>query len=162
MEPHENPPDEYHLFDDNQYHLAQASGSKRFINYIVDRIVFYGFFYVLVYFLAGFNIRILPDTDPESTGFMMMSLLVYVSLYALFMGLLEFFMKGKTIGKLLTGTRAVKADGAPLEMKDALLRGLCRIIPLNIFSALGNPCYPWHDRLSKTYVIDEKESKYPL
>ena len=70
--------------------------------------------------------------------------------------------RGKSIGKFLTGTRAVKEDGSYLEIKDALLRGFCRIIPFNIFSALGNTCYPWHDSLSKTYVIDERESQFPM
>ena len=160
MEQQEN--QEEHLFDDNQYHLVQASGGKRFANYLVDRIVFYVLFQILAYFLAFFNLRIQVDLDPNSAGFALIGILIYMFAYALFMGLLEFAMKGKSIGKLLSGTRAVKEDGTHLELKDALLRGLCRLIPFNIFSALGNTCYPWHDSLSKTYVIDEQQSQYPL
>lgn len=160
MEPNES--QEQHLFDDNQYHLVQASGGKRFVNYLVDRIVFYVFFYVLSLLLASFNITLQVEVTPDSTGLAIFSILIYVFTYALFMGLIEFAMKGKTIGKLLTGTRAVREDGTHLELKDALLRGICRIIPFNVFSALGNPCYPWHDSLSKTYVIDERQSQYPL
>lgn len=160
MEPNEE--QEQHIFDDNQYHLVQASSGKRFVNYLVDRIIFYILFYMLALVLASLNIKIQVEVDPDSTGLALFSILIYVFAYALFMGLMEFAMKGKTIGKLLTGTRAVKEDGTHLELKDALLRGICRIIPFNIFSALGNTCYPWHDSISKTYVIDERQSQYPL
>ncbi len=43
--------------------------------------------------------------------------------------LLEGAAKGKTLGKLITGTRALKIDGSNLTWKDAFLRSLCRIVP---------------------------------
>ena len=33
---------EQHLFADNEYQLVQASGGKRFANYIIDLVLFYG------------------------------------------------------------------------------------------------------------------------
>lgn len=162
MEEYSTRPEEQHLFDDNRYHLVQASGGKRFLNYIIDRIVFYVFIYILVYIAALLHISVVFSLEPDSTGFVFVSLLIYSFLYACFMGFAEFILKGKTVGKFLTGTRAVMQDGSPLTLQQALLRGLCRLIPFNVFSALGNICYPWHDSVSKTYVIDEKQSEYPL
>ena len=80
-------------------------------------------------------------------------------IYGTYMFIIEALMKGKSIGKLITGTRAVRQDGYALTLRDAQLRGLCRMVPFNPFSALGNPSYPWHDRWTRTYVIDEKLSR---
>ena len=162
MEQYSTHTEEQHLFDDNRYHLVQAGGGRRFLNYIIDRMIFYAFFRVLAYFLAFLNLQLTLEVNPDSAEFMIVSLLIYSFLYAAFMGFLEFALKGKTIGKYFTGTRAVMEDGSPLTLQHALLRGLCRIIPFNAFSALGTICYPWHDRVSKTYVIDERQSEYPL
>ena len=162
MEQYSTPPEEQHLFDDNRYHLVQAGSGRRLLNYIIDQVVFYLFFYVLTYFLAFFNLQLSIGADTDSTDVMLISLLIFSLLYAVFMGLVEFILKGKSIGKFVTGTRAVMDDGSPLTLRRALLRGICRLIPFNIFSALGNICYPWHDSVSKTYVIDEKQSEYPL
>ena len=65
--------------------------------------------------------------------------------------------KRRTIGKFVTGTKAVNTDGSKMEPKTILLRSLCRIVPFEPFSALGNPSRPWHDKWSKTYVIDVKK-----
>ena len=77
------------------------------------------------------------------------------------MFLVEALFKGKSLGKLITGTRAVNEDGSNLSAKTALLRGLSRAVPFNAFSALGTPSYPWHDKWTNSYVIDEKESNRP-
>jgi len=74
-------------------------------------------------------------------------ILIIVAYYTLF----EFFAKGRTLGKMATGTVAVKEDGSRLTFKDALLRTLCRFIPFEVFSAFGYR--PWHDSLTKTLVI---------
>ncbi|HLZ89553.1 MAG TPA: RDD family protein [Puia sp.] len=67
----------------------------------------------------------------------------------------------QTPGKFITRTRAVNADGTRIAIQTALLCSLCRLIPFNAFSALGDPSYPWHDRLSRTLVIDEKVTQLP-
>jgi hypothetical protein len=36
-----------------------------------------------------------------------------------------------------------------------------RLVPFEQFSALGSPSYPWHDRWTKTIVIDEKLTTLP-
>jgi uncharacterized RDD family membrane protein YckC len=59
--------------------------------------------------------------------------------------------RGYTLGKFITGTRAIRDDDDELTFKDALLRSLCRIVPLEVFSALAG--FPWHDRWTKTKVV---------
>ena len=97
--------------------------------------------------------------------------LVVWCFYGFLMGALETALKGKTIGKFITGTRAVDGNGHPVNGQMAFLRGLIRVIPFpfeqisavnfsfNPFAML--PPYPWHDRWSKTIVVDEGKSLLP-
>jgi uncharacterized RDD family membrane protein YckC len=59
--------------------------------------------------------------------------------------------KGRTLGKLITGTAAVKDDGTALTFKDVLLRSVCRLIPFEPISILFGGF--WHDTLAHTMVI---------
>lgn len=45
-------------------------------------------------------------------------------------------------------------DGSKPKFDEILIRALCRLIPLNAFSFLGDLGKGWHDTLSKTYVVD--------
>jgi uncharacterized RDD family membrane protein YckC len=113
-------------------------------------------------FLALVNPSFLNSADDNTSGFNFVERLIILVLYGFFMFLIEAIFKGKSLGKLITGTRAVKEDGTLLTTKDALLRGLSRMVPFEAFSALGSPSYPWHDKWSKTFVIDEKQSQFPI
>ena len=79
-------------------------------------------------------------------------------LYGIIMGTTEALTGGRSLGKLITGTRAVNADGSAISMQTAFWRGLCRAVPFEAFSALGSPSYPWHDKWTNTYVIDLRQS----
>jgi len=59
--------------------------------------------------------------------------------------------KGRTLGKLITKTRAVNYDLAPITWKDAFIRSLVRLAPFDPISGLSG--MPWHDKWSKTYVV---------
>jgi uncharacterized RDD family membrane protein YckC len=67
--------------------------------------------------------------------------------------------RGKSIGKLITGTKAVNEDGSDISFGKAFARGFSRAVPFDAFSALGDPSYPWHDKWTNTYVIDEKQTR---
>jgi uncharacterized RDD family membrane protein YckC len=64
--------------------------------------------------------------------------------------LLEGIFKGTTLGKWITGTKAVTEAGKDISFKDAFLRSACRLIPFEVFSGFGTP---WHDSFTKTIVI---------
>jgi len=70
--------------------------------------------------------------------------------------LTEGLLKGKSLGKYITRTRAVRQDGTEITMKDVFLRSLSRLVPFEHFSFLGNTDRGWHDKWTKTRVVNEK------
>ena len=84
--------------------------------------------------------------------------IAFVTLFLLYF-IEEGFLKGKTIGKMVTGTRAVNDDGTMITPQTAALRSIIRFVPFEPFSAFGTQ--PWHDRWANTIVIDERKSTLP-
>ena len=142
----------------NNVELTQAGSGKRLANYFIDRFIVQAFLFLLAFLTKFVN----PTYSLEQLDMYQWSdtVLFFLS-YAFLTGFLEGIFKGKSIGKMITGTRAVNQDGTTISFGTALLRGLFRLVPFNALSALGTPCFPWHDRWSKTYVIDEKQSILP-
>ena len=139
-----------------EYNPVFASTGKRFLNYLIDVIIFY---VIIIFILAGvFISQGYPYNRPGEFSSQLLERLVAVTLFAAFYFLFEIIFKGRTIGKFITGTRAVNEDGTEMEPKTILLRSLCRVVPFEPFSALGNPCRPWHDKWTRTYVIDVKQT----
>ena len=138
--------------------LVRASTGQRFANYLIDVILFYGLFFVLGMVLVVISPSTLENIDTESTGFSLLDRLISLIFYALYMGLVEGVFKGKSLGKLITGTKAVNMDGSKISFATAFARGCSRAVPFCVFSAFGTPCYPWQDKWTNTLVIDEKKS----
>lgn len=64
---------------------------------------------------------------------------------------------GRTIGKLVAGTRVVSADGSDASFGQALGRTACRLIPFEPFSFLmGSEAVGWHDSIPGTRVISTR------
>jgi uncharacterized RDD family membrane protein YckC len=138
--------------------LVQASQGKRFINYLVDIICFYLFMFFVGIVIAIISPSALGWLDSDDPAHNLVDRLVSLVLYGLFTGAIEAVTKGRSIGKLITGTLAVNEDGSTISTKTAFLRGLCRAVPFDGFSAFGTPSYPWHDRWTRSYVIDKSQS----
>ncbi len=136
--------------------IVPASTGKRFANYIIDIIVFYVLIFVIVFVLALLNMPIFNES--ESSGFDIISNIIALLLYGIYMFAVEALFKGKSLGKLITGTRAVNLDGSRISTTTALGRGFSRAVPFDTFSALGSPSNPWHDKWNNTTVMDEKLS----
>jgi len=51
------------------------------------------------------------------------------------------------------GTIVVDERGNKISFGKAALRSLCRIIPFEAFSFLGEEGRGWHDTITNTYVI---------
>lgn len=149
------------ILDDVHYTLHQASGGKRFANYLVDWIGFYVLWMLFLAKLLGWILFWLNFPVTNSTAVYGIAYLSVFISFGLLVGGIEAATGGKTLGKLITGTRAVMEDGSRLTPKKALLRYLVRLVPFEAFSALGSPSYPWHDRWTKTLVIDEKLTTLP-
>lgn len=154
-------PYQEHLLDDMDYTLVLARSAKRFANYIIDLVVCYiawkAFFKYLGLKIAMTMIG--PD-DGRVAIYLKVYLLAFP--FELFlMATIEYVGSGRSIGKLLTRTRAVNNDGTPITFKTAVLRRLSRMVPCEAFSALGPHPEPWHDRWTNTCVVDERDSTLP-
>lgn len=79
----------------------------------------------------------------------MFILMIAVSYYLIFEGI-----SNKTIGKYLTKTKIIRNDGKQPSLIHIDVRTIIRIVPLDIFSYLFSS-NGWHDRFSKTIVIEE-------
>lgn len=157
----EIPADPPHILDDVEYILYQASSGKRLANYLIDTVIFYIFYRVVIIQLAVMLIRTSRLVLETKLALYSFSYLLVATGFILYFGALESFTGGKTIGKYITRTRAVDDDGAHVSPGLALLRALARLVPFEVFSGLGNLCYPWHDRWTKTVVIDERITTLP-
>ena len=135
-----------------------AGTGQRFLNWIIDNLVMR----FSVSYLSGAALGIiLQMISPElliellsgerGFSFWLFSYLIGATNYVIYYTLSEKLFKGYTVGKLITGTRAIRQDDEELTFKDALLRSLCRIVPFEVFSALAG--FPWHDAWTKTKVI---------
>src|SRR6185437_1288401 len=160
-EPNTNPPSETNILDDVEYAFTQASSGKRFGNYLIDRI---SLLFVWNYVLYKPNVALLTLIYKYTNSKELLYVCGYsiaITFFLFTLAIMESVTGGKTLGKYITRTRAVNQNGSRITPKTAILRCLCRMVPFDIFSALGNPCFPWHDRWSKTYVIDESRTSLP-
>jgi len=139
---------------DIEFNPVRAGTGKRFLNYLCDLFFFLIIFYALaVAFVAsGGRITESPAYSGSDLLFRLFAMILFVVYYFLF----ELLCKGRTIGKFITGTKAVNEDGSEMGARTVLLRSLSRIVPFEALSAFGG--HPWHDTWNHTYVIDVKRS----
>lgn len=152
-------PGPYSVFEEMEEQLIYASTGQRFLNHLIDTIVWY-ILYLGIFFALGL-LQSLTGADMLSTfidEYGEPTLWIYALFISIWLILYTFFegaLKGRTIGKMITGTRAVKEDGTNLTLKDAMMRSLCRFIPFDALSALSG--HPWHDTLTKTMVVKTRK-----
>ncbi len=139
--------------------LVRATGGQRLANYLIDIASFYALFIILGIIIALVSPSTIENMDTDTGGFQLIDRLISLLLYAVYLGFAETVLKGKTLGKLITGTRAVNLDGSKITASTAFSRGFSRAVPFCVFSALGSPCNPWQDKWTDTMVIDEKKSR---
>ena len=148
------------ILSDFEVELDPANRNLRFVNFIVDRLLFYLFSRAFNFFWIKFIVLFMYNEDYYVRY--TVSLVVGLLLYGLFMGTMEALLKGKSLGKLFTGTRAVNPDGTSFSVRTAFIRGFARMVPFEPFSALGGDWpRPWHDKWTNTYVVVERTSTLP-
>jgi uncharacterized RDD family membrane protein YckC len=160
MEENQLPPEDQHLFQD-YIEYTQATQGQRFLNWLIDNLFMrFALSYVTGYVVGYLMAYIAPDLllsvayGDKGFDFWMLALTLGYFNYLVYYTFTEAAFKGYTIGKLLTGTRAIRKDGENITFKDAILRSLSRIVPFEVFSALGDE--PWHDAWTKTTVIKSR------
>lgn len=139
----------------------KASLGQRFLNFLVDNLVMrFGLSYLtgsvvgvfLGYLFPEYASRIIYDRT--SMDLFLILYLVGILNYLVYYTFCEKVFKGRTLGKLITGTKAVREDGSELTFRDAILRSLSRLVPFEPFSAFSYS--PWHDTWTKTMVIKSR------
>jgi len=138
-----------------------ASNGKRFANYLLDIVGYYilmiivGLVLGLIYVALGNESYLEGDINPSVTTSLLESLFGIVVMLAYYIGC-EYLFKGKTLGKLITKTRAVTEDNKRMSLKTTFIRSLCRLVPFEAFSFFRDKPGGWHDDWSNTIVIDDK------
>ncbi|MBS1653790.1 MAG: RDD family protein [Bacteroidetes bacterium] len=94
--------------------------------------------------------RSLIESGSESGSMILLGYIIMIFNYIVYYTFCEKVFKGHTLGKLITGTRAIREDGEELTFKDAILRTLSRLVPFEPFTGFGTP---WHDSWTKTRVV---------
>jgi uncharacterized RDD family membrane protein YckC len=151
-----------HLFTDSDLVLyREATLGQRFLNFLIDNFAMqYGLAYLTGLLLAYVLMAVAPETasllfsDEESVQMLLTGYAICIFNYLIYYTFCEKVFRVYTLGKLITGTRAVKEDGGELTLRDAFLRTLSRIVPFEPFSAFGNN--PWHDSWTKTMVVKSR------
>lgn len=134
-----------------------ASKGKRLANHILDMLFYYflaiviGVLFALLLGLTE-NEQMLND-EMQTSGLldMLIGCVIILGYYTAS----EYFFNGKTFGKLITKTRAVTHDDRKMDFGTTIKRSLCRLIPFEQFSFLGDDSSGWHDKYSNTKVIED-------
>lgn len=128
--------------DEELFELAGAG--KRLMNYLIDTSIIY-----MLWHLALMGTFYFFNKVEQSLEIVY---LVLFSIYLPYYILLE-ALKGKTVGKMITGSQVVDEDGYKASFGRIVLRTICRFIPFEAFSFLFGDPVGWHDLLSKTRVV---------
>jgi uncharacterized RDD family membrane protein YckC len=135
-----------------------ATKTQRFINLVVDNLLMqYGLSYLTGYLVGHLLNTFFPEYyarivyDESQIELYAIGYAIAIFNYLIYYTFCEKVFKGYTLGKLLTSTRAVREDGKELTLRNAFLRSLSRIVPLEAFSGFGDK--PWHDSWTGTTVV---------
>ena len=150
----EQSPEDESIFED---FYERASTGKRLANYLIDLVLFYVLLFLLGIVLALVSPSFTDFVTNDRPGFGLLDRLITLLLYAVYMSIVEAVFHGKSLGKLITRTKAVNPDGSQISTAKAFERGFSRAVPFCAFSAFGDPCDPWQDRWTNTMVINEKK-----
>jgi uncharacterized RDD family membrane protein YckC len=131
--------------------MKVASTGQRFMTFVLDMLFFY---------IAGFAVLAILDRVFQGDRLAnRQDYVLGVVLFILYYLLQEAFW-GRTLGKVIAGTRVVSEDGSRISFIQALVRTLFRFIFIEVISFFGGHGHPvgWHDRIAKTKVISVSNS----
>lgn len=137
-------------FGEESVPITLASQGQRFGTMLLDMVFFLIFAVIFGFVLGLIGLGQLIENMNDYLLGMIILLIYYVPQEAL---------SGKTLGKRITGTKAINEDGTELSFGQALGRTVCRFIPFEAFSFFGGKGRPrgWHDSIPKTKVISIKK-----
>lgn len=127
--------------------LRPAGRGRRLLTFFIDYIVFsvgIGFVFGAASVIWGDAVFAAIEKVPDILLGVIVMMLYYVPLEGLF---------GRTLGKLIVGTRVVNETGGAPSFQQILIRSLCRFIPFEAFSFFGKDARGWHDSIPRTHVV---------
>lgn len=137
---------------------ASVDRGVRFINYLVDWILSFAFLLLFSLCLGAILGLTVPDfstwMEENDTLVNICSFIITFSVRPLYFALMEGLTQGRTIGKLITGTVAIRLDGQPLTWKDVFGRSYARVVPFEAWSGFS---VPWHDKWTETTVVNKRD-----
>lgn len=138
------------LFGEEHISVPATTG-QRFINHLIDIIIYYALLFVIGIFAGLMSPESFADESETGLGWYVIGIIIFLGYYTLSEG-----SSGKTIGKLITGTKVVSENGDSISYKDAFIRSLCRLVPLEPLSIFFSEGGMWHDKWSRTQVVKKK------
>jgi len=133
--------------------MELAGKEDRIINFLIDTT----FIIIISAIIFGlFALLLKSITIADKPILILIFLIVYFAYYILF----ELKIR-QTPGKIITYTCVVKKDNKKIDLKDAFLRTLVRILGLDIYSYLFGTELGMHDKLTNTKVIKDSEKESP-
>ncbi len=134
--------------------FGTASLPQRFLTVLIDQFGMFVFMILVMIPLVTIDL-ILETHIVEGTTDLVLSWFNMLLYYVIFES-----TSGRTLGKLIVGTRVVAEDGTRPSLKKILGRTLIRFIPFEPFSFFGSSDSGWHDRWSGTRVVRTRPTKW--
>ncbi len=126
-------------------HYGDASQGQRFLNLLVDYCgaALFAFVVAVVMGITGTGEHITGPVGAQAFGIGVM-----LGYYLIFE-----WLTGRTLGKLVTGTRVIDQFGNRPSFLKVLGRSVTRFVPFEPFSFFGGENGCWHDAWSGTRVV---------
>ena len=130
-----------------------ASKTRRLLTSIIDN-----FLIDIIVFIVSFGISFIVAMSGNRQMVMALSQNPFYS-FGLSISLIFIYyfaqesLFGRTIGKVICGTKVVSRDGNELTAEQVVGRTFCRLIPFEAFSFLGADGKGWHDSIPGTIVV---------
>lgn len=119
--------------------VGTVSPGIRFVHFLIDGFIIQGFTYL---------INVIPIIEISQ----LFAFLMYPLYYIFF----EYYYQW-TPGKLISDTIVVDKQGDKPDLRTIILRTFARLVPFEPFSCLDSNSWGWHDRWTKTYVIQKND-----
>jgi len=138
--------DAEHILKEYDYREYLAPKWKRFLNFIIDAYLVQIIFGVIIGGLAVlFDQEYIIENE------------LWLNVAGILFMLLHYFLAelllGKTLGKLITGTKVISLEERKPTTKQILYRTFSRIVPFEPFSLLFG-YNAWHDEWTETAVVN--------
>lgn len=144
--------------DDRALLYPRASLSQRFFNNLIDTLVFLGIVMTVGMILALSAESLGGSAETVFSDGGLFNLVSYVIFLLYYFGMEA--ATGRTVGKLLTGTKVVRlGDCGRAPLAAIFLRSVIRFVPFNALSIFfkAEELLTWHDKWSRTMVVSLRE-----